>query len=154
MEIKEVKNTDKLKVKIVRKNLHTGKLPAQLQTSTDVNLKVSTTSCSTLLNGHSGEKAVDRMMKKNLEEHRSTLQYHFEVAQATLSSLRERPGQREPLGRNTAFTCSNCHYRGHRVNTCHQPPCQGFLECGMAASHKEHPEQINKVQILIPFSTN
>jgi len=101
VEIKEVKNRDKLKVKIVKNNvknnLQTKKLPTHLQTSTDVNLEMSTTGCSTLLNGHSGEKAVDRMIK-NLEEHRSTLQYRFEVAQVTLSSLRERPRQREPLG--------------------------------------------------------
>ena len=89
MEIKEVKNRDKLEVKIVKNNLHTRKLPTQLQTSTDVTLEVSTTGCSTLLNGHYGEKAVDRMIK-NLEEHRSTLEYPFEVAQATLSSLTER----------------------------------------------------------------
>ena len=146
VEIKEVKNRDKLKVKIVKNNLHTREHPTQLQTSTDVNMEMSTTGCSTLLNGHSGEKAVDRMIK-NLEEHRSTLQYRFEVAQATLSSLRERPRQREPLGRNIAFICSNCHYRGHRVNNCRQPPCQGFFECGMAALHKEHREQIKKVQI-------
>lgn len=64
VEIKEVKNRDKLKVKIVKNSLHTRKPPTQLQTSTDVNLEMSTTGCSTLLNGHSGEKAVDRMIKK------------------------------------------------------------------------------------------
>ena len=153
VEIKEVKNRDKLKVKIVKNSLHTRKPPTQLQTSTDVNLEMLTTGCSTLLNGHSGEKAVDRMIK-NLEEHRSTLQYRFEVAQATLASLRERPRQREPLGRNIAFTCSNCHYRGHRVNNCRQPPCQGFFECGIAALHKEYREQIKKVQMLFSFATN
>ena len=119
VEIKEVKNRDKLKVKIVKNSLHTRKPPTQLQTSTDVNLE---------------------------------MQYCFEVAQATLSSLRER--RREPLGRNIAFTCSNCHYRGHRVNNCRQPPCQGFFECGIAALHKEHREQIKKVQMLFSFSTN
>ena len=106
VEIKEVNNKDKLKVKIV--NLHTRKLPTQPQITPDVNWDVSATRCNTILNSHSGEKAVERMLK-NLEEHRSTLQYRFEVAQATLSSLRERPRQREQLGRNVAFTCSNCH---------------------------------------------
>jgi len=43
VEIKEVKNRGKLKVKIVKNNLHTRKLPTQLQTST---------------------QAVDRMTKK------------------------------------------------------------------------------------------
>ena len=81
--------------------------PNMLQKSTDVNLKVSVTGCGTLLNDHSSEKAVERMIK-NLEEHRSTLQYCFEVAQATMSSLSGRPRRREPSGQNLAFTCSNC----------------------------------------------
>jgi len=89
-----------------------------------------------------GEVDVEIKEVKNRDklkaESRSTLQYRFEIAQPTLSSFSENPRQREPLGENIAVTCSNCHYRGHRVNTCHQPPCQGFFECGMTALHKEH----------------
>ena len=49
VEMKEVKNRDKLKMKIVKSNLHIRKPLTQLQTSTDVNLEMSTTGCSTLL---------------------------------------------------------------------------------------------------------
>ena len=93
-----------------------------------------------------GEKAVDRLLQ-NLKDRKSSLEYRLQLAQVTLTSLQEKPRTREPLGRNTAFTCSNCRYRGHQQNTCRQPPCQGYFECWMAILHKEYREQVKQVRI-------
>ena len=73
-------------------------------------------------------KAVDHLID-NLNEEKNSLHYRLEIAQATVSSLREKPKERPFIGRNVNFTCSNCHYKGHRVTSCRQPSCQGYMEC-------------------------
>ena len=58
-----------------------------------------------------------------------------ERAQATLESLKVVPRERCHAGKNSNFTCSNCHYKGHRVNNCRQPLCRGYFECGQLSLH-------------------
>ncbi|KXJ09788.1 hypothetical protein AC249_AIPGENE26552 [Exaiptasia diaphana] len=92
----------------------------------------------------------------NLEDERSSLEFRMNMAKATVSSLKEVPRPRPLLGRNKGFTCSNCHYKGHRMSTCQQPTCQGYFECGQLTLHKEHRDllkeaesEVKKVQSLI-----
>ena len=95
---------------------------------------------------HIGAKAIGRLVE-NLKEEKKSLEYRLQIAQATVSSLKETPKERPTIGRNPSFTCSNCHFKGHRVTSCHQPPCQGFLEYGNSLQHKEHREELRKVNL-------
>lgn len=82
-------------------------------------------------------KVVDHLIN-NLNEEKNSLHYRLEIAQATVSSLKEKPKERPFIGRNVNFTCSNCHYKGHRVTSCREPSCQGYMEFGNTVLHKEH----------------
>ena len=93
---------------------------------------------------HIGAKAIDRLME-NLKEEKKSLEYRLQIAQATVSSLKETPKERPTIGRNPSFTSSNCHFKGHRMTSCHQPPCEGFFECGNSLQHKEHREELRKL---------
>ena len=118
--------------------------------SAGVNLKLqasapaSSTSSTSFQTSNIGEKAIDRLLE-NLSEQRQSLEFRLQLAQATISSLKEKPKERATIGRNPTFTCSNCHFKGHRVTGCHQPPCQGYFECGNTLLHKEHREEVRKV---------
>lgn len=82
----------------------------------------------------------------NLEDEKSSLEFRLNIAKATLSSLKDVPKTRPYLGRNKGFTCSNCHYKGHRISACQQPSCGGYCECGQLTLHKEHRDLIKEVK--------
>ena len=84
------------------------------------------------------------LLISNLEDERSVLDYKLSIAQATLESLKVVPRERCHAGKNSNFTCSNCHYKGHRVNNCRQPLCRGYFECGQLSLHREHRDHIKQ----------
>ena len=53
---------------------------------------------------HIGAKAIDRLVE-NLNEEKKSLEYRLQIAQATVSSLKEAPKERPTIGRNPSFTC-------------------------------------------------
>lgn len=128
IEVAEIQNGDKIKVKIIKK---------ESRSST------GSVNCENA-SGSNCDKGVNQLIS-NLEKENHPLNYKLEVAVATLQSLKEIPRPRPAAGRNLHFTCSNCHLKGHRVNTCYQQTCNGFYECGQLALHKEHREELKQV---------
>ena len=91
--ISDLKDRDKVKVMIVENNSHTRKPRSYAEQCTP---STETSSTSFPVCG-GGEKAVDRLIQ-NLEDQKSTLEYRLQLAQATLTSLKEKPRIRELLG--------------------------------------------------------
>lgn len=129
VEITDIKERDKVTVKIIESDRTT-----------------AITSCQEN-NSLADENAVNRILQ-NLKDEWEALDYRLNVALATLSSMKEKPRPRETFGRNISFTCSNCHYRGHRVTVCQQDPCQGYFECGFQALHEEYRGELKEVSHL------
>ena len=70
----------------------------------------------------------------------------IQLAQAKLHSLEEIPSHRPCYGKAN-FTCTNCHYKGHKVSKpCTLPACGGYNECGILAMHSDHKVEINKAK--------
>ena len=82
---------------------------------------------------------------KNLEDQRRALDYKFSISKAKLESLKVAPRDRGLAGRYSNFTCSSCHYKGHRVNNCMLQPCRGYFECGQLSLHREHRDNMKQV---------
>ena len=82
---------------------------------------------------------------KNLEDQRRALDYKFSISKAKLESLKVAPRDRGLAGRYSNFTCSSCHYKGHRVNNCMLQPCRGYFECGQLSLHREHRDDVKQV---------
>ena len=75
-----------------------------------------------------------------------SLEDDIQLAQAKLHSLEEIPSHRPWYGRAN-FTCTNCHYKGHKVSKpCTLPACGGYNECGILAMHSDHKVEINKAK--------
>lgn len=125
IEVKDIQNKDKLKIKIFNNECN----------------KPAFTS----------EKSVNvatEQLISNLQSEQEALQFRLNIAQAKVSSLKEVPKPRMPLGKNVSFTCSRCHFNGHRVSSCMQPPCCGFEECGNRALHKEYRDKLKQVSLF------
>ena len=92
VEIKDLKNRDKIKVMILESCLHTRKPRIHAE---QLCTPLTETSRATVSICEGGEKAVDRLLQ-NLEDRKSSLEYRLQLAQATLTSLQEKPRTREP----------------------------------------------------------
>lgn len=137
IELAEIKDRDKIKVNIIA-NI-AGVARVNLGVSAQDGGKVSTNTDSA-----NTDDGVNQLIT-NLENNKRALEYKHEIALVTLQSLKEAPRPRPAAGRNPHFTCSNCHFKGHRANNCFQPACRGYLECGVLALHREHREQMKQV---------
>lgn len=133
IEPSDIKDHDKLKFKVLK----SAELPPQVSITSNSDQDRAASSV-----------AVNHLIT-NLEDEKSALEFRVNMAKATLSSLREIPRPRPVLGKNRGFTCSNCHYKGHRMTACHQPTCKGYFECGQLALHKEHRDLMKDVSIFI-----
>lgn len=92
----------------------------------------------------SHDHGVEQLIQ-NLQEERTGLDYNLSIAQATLESLKVALRERGLAGKHTNFTCSSCHYKGHRVNNCMLHPCRGYYECGQLSLHREHRGHLKQV---------
>ena len=82
-----------------------------------------------------------------------SLEDDIQLAQAKLHSLGEIPSHRPWYGRAN-FTCTNYHFKGHKVSKpCTLPACGGYNECGILAMHSDHQVEINKAKKEIKFFT-
>lgn len=136
IDLHEIQHKDKLKIEV---------LPLK-------EIQVSSNPSNPAYTNYSSENSVHKSVEKslpNLAEEKQSLHFRLNIASATVSSLKDIPKPRMALGRNVSFTCSKCHYQGHRVNTCRQPPCSGFHECGNKLLHKEYREQLKQVNTLL-----
>ncbi|CAH3177575.1 unnamed protein product, partial [Porites lobata] len=95
----------------------------------------------------SHDHGVEQLIQ-NLQEERTGLDYNLSIAQATLESLKVAPRERGLAGKHTNFTCSSCHYKGHRVNNCMLHPCRGYYECGQLSLHREHRDHLKQILVL------
>lgn len=85
---------------------------------------------------------------KNLEDQQRALDYKFSISKAKLESLKVAPRDRGLAGRYSNFTCSSCHYKGHRVNNCMLQPCRGYFECDQLSLHRKHRDDVKQVSCL------
>ena len=92
VEIKDLKNRDKIKVMILESCLHTRKPRSHAE---QLCTPLTETSGATVSICEGGEKAVDRLLQ-NLEDRKSSLEYRLQLAQATLTSLKESSRQGLP----------------------------------------------------------
>ena len=92
VEIKDLKNRDKIKVMILESCLQIRKSRSHAE---KLCTPLTETSRATVSICEGGEKAVDRLLQ-NLEDCKSSLEYCLQLAQATLTSLQEKPRRREP----------------------------------------------------------
>ena len=102
VEIKDLKNRDRIKVMILKSCLHTRKLRShaeQLCTPLTETSRAAVSICE------GSEKAVDRLLQ-NLEDRKSSLEYRLQLAQATLTSLQEISRQGLPTLVNPSQTVS------------------------------------------------
>ena len=98
----------------------------------------SSTSCSIQATSNIGEKAVDRLTRRDRVW--NTVYKSFRPPFHLSRKIPEK-GQREK-GRKPSFTCTKCHFKGHRVTACHQLSCPGYFECGNSTQHKDHREEV------------
>ena len=92
VEIKDLKNRDKIKVMILESCLHKRKPCSHAE---HLCTPLTETSRATVSICEGVEKAIDRLLQ-NLEDRKSSLEYRLQLAQATLTSLQEKPRTREP----------------------------------------------------------
>ena len=90
VEIKDLKNRDKIKVMILESCLQIRKPRSHAE---QLCTPLTETSRATVSICEGGEKAVDRLLQ-NLEDRKSSLEYCLQLAQATLPSLQEKPRRR------------------------------------------------------------
>ena len=102
VEIKDLKNRDKIKVMILESCLHTRKPRSHAE---QLCTPLTETSGTTVSICEGGEKAVDRLLQ-NLEDRKSSLEYRLQLAQATLTSLQESSRQGLPTLVNLSQTVS------------------------------------------------
>lgn len=133
IKVSAIQDRDKLKICPIRpiQDYHSYTRKSQVSTSgNNDNLKAA--------------RSIEQIVS-NLNDDKRSLEFQVDMCKGRLSSLKEVPKQRPSIGRNLGFTCSNCHFKGHRVTSCQQPQCEGFFECGLLVYHKEHKEQIKEV---------
>ena len=131
IDIAQIKDRDKIKVLVIENSRASA-------TCTDGTSKAARDS-------NVPEHGVEQLIS-NLEDQRRALDYKFSIAQATLESLKVAPRERGPAGKHSAFTCSSCHYKGHRANNCMLHPCRGYFECGQLSLHREHKDYLKQVR--------
>ena len=102
VEIKDLKNRDKIKVMILESCLHTRKRRIHAEQLCTL---LPETSGATVSICEGREKAVDRLLQ-NLEDRKSSLEYRLQLAQATLTSLQESSRQGLPTLVNPSQTDS------------------------------------------------
>ena len=102
VEIKHLKNRDKIKVMILESCLHTRKRRIHAKQLCTL---LPETSGATVSICEGREKAVDRLLQ-NLEDRKSSLEYRLQLAQATLTSLQESSRQGLPTLVNPSQTDS------------------------------------------------
>ena len=102
VEIKDLKNRDKIKVMILESCLHTRKPRSHAE---QLCTPLTETSGATVSICEGGEKAVDRLLQ-NLQDRKSSLKYRLQLAQATLTSLQENSRQGLPTLINPSQTVS------------------------------------------------
>ena len=87
VEIKDLKNRDKIKVMILESCLHTRKPRSHAE---QLCTPLTETSRATVAICEGGEKAVDHdRLLQNLEDRKISLEYRLQLAQATLTALQE-----------------------------------------------------------------
>ena len=143
IDMAQIKHRDKIKVQIIDNR------------DPDNSRKSSTrTTDGTSAAGLDSPASIERVNKpgvgveqliKNLEDQRRALDYKFSISKAKLESLKVAPRDRGLAGRYSNFTCSSCHYKGHRINNCMLQPCRGYFECGQLSLHREHRDDVKKV---------
>ena len=83
---------------------------------------------------------------KQVQREVESLEDDIKLAQAKLHSLEEIPSHRPWYGKAN-FSCTNCHYKGHKVSKpCTLRECGGYNECGILAMHSNHNVEINKAK--------
>ena len=102
VEIKDLKNRDKIKVMILESCLHTRKPRSHAE---QLCTPLTETSGATASICEGGEKPVDRLLQ-NLEDRKSSLEYRLQLAQETLTSLQESFRQGLPILVNPSQTVS------------------------------------------------
>ena len=136
IEMNEIRNKDKLRIEIVKQST----LTCMQESSNPSKASTGNATASSSVIDIGTEQLIS-----NLEKEKQGLEFRLNLAVATVSSLKEPPKPRMHFGKNTAFTCSNCHYQGHRMSSCGQPPCRGFEECGNKGLNKEYRDQLKQV---------
>lgn len=126
IDIAQIRDRDKIKVLIID------------------NSRSSTTNETSTAGRTRHDHGVEQLIS-NLEDERSALDYKLSIAQATLESLKVAPRDRGVAGKYANFTCSSCHYKGHRANNCMLHPCRGYFECGQLSLHREHRDHLRQV---------
>ena len=92
---------------------------------------------------HIGAKAIDRLVE-NLNKEKKSLEYRLQIAQATVSSLKEAPKERPTIGRNPSFTCSNCHFMP-------SASLSGLFQVRKLASAQRTPRGAKKGEFMCPL---
>ncbi len=92
-----------------------------------------------------GQDAFEKTTRQVQREVES-LQDDLQMTRVKLQSLEDVPSHRPWYGKAN-FTCTNCHFKGHKVSKpCMLPACQGYNECGILAMHSDHKVEINKAK--------
>ena len=102
VEMKDLKNRDKMKVMILESYLHNRKPRSHAE---QLCTPLTETSGTTVSIREGGEKAVDRLLQ-HLEDRKSLLEYRLQLAQATLTSVQESSRQGLPTLVNQSQTVS------------------------------------------------
>ena len=115
----------------------------EISTQSSSKKSISLNPPSALKDGQDAFEKTNRQIQCEVE----SLEDDIQLAQAKLHSLEEIPSHQPWYGRAN-FTCTNCHYKCHKVSKpCTLPACGGY-ECGILAMYVcMYDLYLNKIKI-------